>query len=110
MPKRIQLRRTKGWRKPKGAVVVSRPSKWGNPFVIWTSEIVLDSRSEQSWWCPRGEARGFAVRRFREELMDGRLSVTPDDVVKELRGHDLACWCKPHDPCHADVLLGVANA
>lgn len=31
-PKRIQLRRTKGWRKPEGAVVVSRPSKWGNPF------------------------------------------------------------------------------
>lgn len=31
-PKRIQLRRTKGWRKPVGAVVVSRPSVWGNPF------------------------------------------------------------------------------
>ena len=31
-PKRIQLSRTKGWRKPEGAVVVSRPTKWGNPF------------------------------------------------------------------------------
>lgn len=34
MPKRIQLRRTKGWRKPAGAVVVSRPSKWGNPYPV----------------------------------------------------------------------------
>lgn len=31
-PQRIQLRRTKGWRKPEGAIVVARPSKWGNPF------------------------------------------------------------------------------
>jgi hypothetical protein len=32
MPKRIQLRRAKGWKKPAGAVVVARPTKWGNPF------------------------------------------------------------------------------
>ena len=31
-PGRVQLRRTKGWRKPEGAVVVARPTKWGNPF------------------------------------------------------------------------------
>ena len=34
MPERIQLRRTKGWRKPKAAVVVARPGAWGNPFVV----------------------------------------------------------------------------
>jgi hypothetical protein len=34
MPERIQLRRVKGWRKPEGAIVVSRPSKWGNPFTF----------------------------------------------------------------------------
>ena len=32
MPQRIQCRRTRGWRKPEGAVYVGRPSKWGNPF------------------------------------------------------------------------------
>lgn len=42
-PKRVQLRRTKGWRKPEGAIVVARPSKWGNPFpaggawMVWTA-------------------------------------------------------------------------
>ena len=26
-----------------------------------------------------------------------------------LRGKDLACWCPPGAPCHADVLLLLAN-
>jgi hypothetical protein len=29
---------------------------------------------------------------------------------KELGGHDLLCWCKPTAPCHADILLEIANA
>lgn len=29
--------------------------------------------------------------------------------LERLRGMDLACWCKPGDPCHADVLLELAN-
>ncbi|WP_269062108.1 DUF4326 domain-containing protein [Salipiger marinus] len=28
--------------------------------------------------------------------------------MPELRGRDLACWC-PDGPCHADVLLKIAN-
>lgn len=35
--------------------------------------------------------------------------ITVDDVRRELAGKDLACWCKSWDPCHADVLLEVAN-
>lgn len=31
------------------------------------------------------------------------------DRLQELRGHDLACWCRLDQPCHADVLLGLAN-
>ena len=38
-------------------------------------------------------------------------SVTVDGVdrLPELRGKNLACWCKPGSPCHADVLLEIAN-
>lgn len=38
-----------------------------------------------------------------------------DDVRRELAGADLACWCPLDDgegqpvPCHADVLLEIAN-
>ncbi|SII07108.1 Uncharacterised protein [Mycobacteroides abscessus subsp. abscessus] len=31
------------------------------------------------------------------------------DRMTELAGHDLACWCPLDQPCHADVLLELAN-
>ena len=94
MPDRIQLRRTKGWRKPAEAVVVARPSRWGNPHRIEAPSV---------------EAHRVSVDAYRDDLMAGRLAVTVDDVRRELAGRDLACWCRPDLPCHADVLLEVAN-
>jgi hypothetical protein len=52
--------------------------------------------------------RAEAVRRYRDDFLAGRLAVTVDDVRRELR-RDLACYCPPDEPCHADVLLMVAN-
>jgi len=94
MAVRVQLRRTKGWRKPEGVVTVARPSRWGNPHRI----------SE-----PTFEAHRVSVEAYRDDLMAGRLAFTVDDVRRELAGRDLACWCRPGLPCHADVLLEVAN-
>ena len=92
VPVRIQLRRTKGWRKPAAAVVVARPTRWSNPH-----RVGIDGDRP---WC---------IDRFREDLWRGRLPVTVADVRRELTGRDLACWCRPEDLCHADVLLEVAN-
>src|SRR3984893_18486835 len=92
VPVRIQLRRTKGWRKPDAAVVVARPSRWGNPF-----RVGID-----------GDAPS-CIDRYREALWTGGLSFTVGDVRRQLAGRDLACWCRAEDPCHADVLLEVAN-
>lgn len=126
MPQRIQRKRTKGWTTPlcscgcgKKAIYVGRPTRWGNDFVIdrfasrgSTLWRVLDWRigaglSPDAWWATSGrEAAEIATRRFREEL-------TLD--LAELRGHDLMCWCPLFDkdgnrvPCHADVLLELAN-
>jgi hypothetical protein len=88
------MRRTKGWRKPEGVVYVGRPSKWGNPF--------------------KGPDRLTAVDLYREHL--AARDHLCSDAVAELRGKDLACWCPLVDskgrpvPCHADVLLEVANS
>lgn len=130
-PKRIQLRRTKGWRKPEGAIVVSRPSKWGNPIRV--DRELLDG---QWMWRVHGSpmdhhggpayngietARYFAVRFFEWDLRNGRYGdayPSMDQIVDELAGHDLACWCPVryhpngrirHGQCHADVLLDIAN-
>lgn len=78
-------------------VYVGRPSKWGNPFILAEPErrdavIYL----YKSWLCgkvkaPRGE------------------SPPPiEDIRRELKGKILGCWCAPN-PCHADVLLWIAN-
>jgi hypothetical protein len=53
--------------------------------------------------------RAEAIRRYREDLLAGRLAVTVEDAKRELRGRDLACYCALDEPCHADVLLAVAN-
>jgi hypothetical protein len=102
-PKRIQRKRTKGWRMPEGAVYVGRPSRWGNPFSI------------KGWNC----TPETAVKQFRDLLARaprgdgtwGRVGETVyDEIRRELAGRDLACWCPLDQPCHADVLLELANA
>jgi len=138
-PKRIQLRRTKGWRIPKGAVIVDRRSKWGNwykPVQVgslyklqhyvdalpdpkaWIV-VTLDkygSRTGSQWggFADKAEATAFAVEMHARSLRATRLDLDGlrhhDYYLGELRGHDLACWCPLGAPCHADVLLELANA
>lgn len=154
-PQRIQLSRKKGYRKPEGAIVVARPSKWGNPFKVgdemgglvhygpahldrfgrsWDFEgrISKAGSSHHMWLASddivetyiRWATRDEVVELFRLTLFDPTpgmrlaypsrsghfMKVTVDDIVRELHGHDLACWCPLDEPCHADVLLELANA
>jgi hypothetical protein len=53
--------------------------------------------------------RESAVRRYRDDLLAGRLPVTVADVKRELRGRDVACYCPLTESCHGDVLLEIAN-
>lgn len=124
-PQRVQLRRAKGWRKPEGAVVVSRPSRWGNPFTVMNGHrqgwLVWDDRDRLGLapgyttsagfiasFRTRAEAQADAVKRYRKWIRSaaGRGA----DLVPLLQGRDLCCWCRPEWPCHADVLLEIANA
>lgn len=139
MPQRIQLSRTKGWRKPEGAIVVSRPSRWGNPFKI--GEPIV----EPGWWnrpaCPYSgrlavgthatssdianqpyeyqiravHDRQDATKLFRAYAEYHHDDWDPEVIRRELGGHDLACWCplpEPGEPdwCHAAVLLEISNS
>jgi hypothetical protein len=107
MPKRVQLHRTKGWRKPDGAVVVTRSSKlWGNPFRIGT-------RVPEPWsLTSKYEGRVVEDRRMAVELFESYTQIKPFYVElaqQELAGKDLCCVCPLDEPCHADVLLKIAN-
>lgn len=107
MPKRIQLQRTKGWRLPHGAVKVDRSTEWGNPFRVGLVACGCRSSGECSHNSFRRETAAEAVRSFREiPRSEKRLA----EIRARLGGKDLACWCRLDAPCHADVLLELANA
>jgi hypothetical protein len=108
MPKRVWFPRgVKGWRKPPNVVMVTRATRWGNPFVVAPSLAPGSSmhRSRRIYTAvPTAED---AVRRFREYM-----AASPDrqaEARRDLRGIDLACNCQLDQPCHADVLLAIAN-
>lgn len=127
MAERIQRKRTKGWRMPEGAVYVGRPSRWGNPFRIYHGHTSVGP----SWWMARESWKHipadeciYAYVSSSERMGNGEavelfrtlLTVRQRDEGERLRewltplvGRDLACWCPLDQPCHADVLLKLAN-
>jgi hypothetical protein len=111
MPKRIRWARgIRGWRKPPNTVIVTRNSRWGNPFVILPdveagSKIYRRHRTLTYTAVP---TREDAIACYWEFM-----KVSPDLMVKarrELKGYDLVCSCGPDEDCHADILLSIANA
>ena len=108
MPRRIQLSRKKGFKFPPNTVKVDRSTKWGNPWRVGMTilpltgpeqgkEIIIDQARAVKMFKTGAMGKGPAAKIFR------------DMVCKELRGKNLACWCKPGTPCHGDVLLEIAN-
>ena len=84
----VQLRRAKGWRKPDGAVTVSRPTRWGNPFVIGQTHRTPDGEVTPT-------SRAESVAAFRAWVTG---SYDPEarwirEHIHELAGVTLACWC-----------------
>lgn len=105
IPVRIQRRRIKGWRMPPNTISVTRPGKWGNPFTT--------AAAEEAGY---RDGRRMAVWAFREWLRgSGDFLCAEYDRARflcempELRGKNLACFCRLDQECHADVLLELAN-
>lgn len=103
-PKRIQRRRTKGWRMPEGAIYVGRPTKWGNPAKVGDAFAVQNAQGN---WCGHLMTASDAFEWYRVNITTG--SEMAREAQSELRGKDLVCWCSLDQPCHADVLLELAN-
>ena len=102
MPKRIQRSRAKGWRMPENTVYVGRPTKWGNFYKIGDPYPYVDEVNitpELAVFLFESLWQGIAIER----------GYRPDEWLAELRGKDLACWCPLDKPCHADLLLRLAN-
>ena len=115
-PSRMQLSRKAGFNLQAASKAlnglpakrITRPGKWGNPFTI--------EDTARAYHLDPGAAQAKAVELcglWLRGKLDQRLS--PGDppsrveIRAELSGHNLACWCKPGTPCHADVLVELAN-
>lgn len=90
-PIRIQRKRTRGWRMPDNTIYVGRLTAWGNPFV---GENAVEFYRQMC----------LGTRKFYPPLPLFNLS-----DIEKLRGKNLACSCPLDQPCHADVLLELAN-
>jgi Domain of unknown function (DUF4326) len=132
MPDRIQLRRTRGWRLPEGAVKVDRSTRWGNPFAPGMRVISpgaygslaspyhgcrpvgTHGSGPRSYVIYRVRDRAEAVALFASYLKADPSGWPPEDIRYSLRGLSLACWCElpaegEPDICHARILLDLAN-
>ena len=73
----------------EGAVDITRPGPWGNPFIAGrdgSRAAVITLYSQWVYAQPQFIAR----------------------IKRELKGKDLLCWCHPKR-CHGEVLLKIAN-
>lgn len=105
MPQRIQRSRQRGWRKPEGAIYVGRGSEWGNPWRVgdWLM-------THAGMPCGPQYAREFVITpEIAVALYQSAFELDIPEAVRQLRGHDLMCWCPLDQVCHADWLLAVSN-
>lgn len=112
-PQRVQRKREKGWKMPPNTVSVTRPGPYGNPYTIAGAR-------EAGYRGTDAELAQLCVDMFRRDWKAALAAsaLHPHDppmpfgkpvFLGPLRGKDLACWCKPGTPCHADVLIEIAN-
>lgn len=106
MPDRIQRQRKKGWKMPPNTVYVGRPTKWGNPWDWPTIPCNCRSVGECTHNTFRRDTATECVEEYRQWIVNGKRRI---NMLDELRGKNLSCWCSPGLPCHADVLLELAN-
>lgn len=124
MPDRIQRRRQAGWRMPENTVYVGRPTRWGNPFqpfspcsvrvfdllCIRIGQIGYDEANMKVYFLAGDIQNCIDLYRSYAIAKAYHLSGRDDcDPFREIRGKNLACWCPLDQPCHADVLLELAN-
>jgi hypothetical protein len=95
-PKRIQRSRAKGWKLPANAIYVGRPTVWGNPYVVGSQLMNGETLTAEK-----------AVELYEQHLAD---NFSERDIRHCLHDKNLACWCAIDEPCHADVLLRIANS
>lgn len=116
-PRRMQLSRKAGFNLQAASIAlnglpakrITRPGPWGNPFTIEATaqKYGLDPDAAQA---RAVELCGLWLRGRLDVALSPSKPPSRAEIRAGLGGHNLACWCRPGTPCHADVLLELANS
>jgi hypothetical protein len=137
-PIRVQLSRKKGWRMPPNTVSVARPGPFGNPYIVridplwnggrrdpfgnpiimegpWLCELPGGPNTKPDsvagmWFATKREAAQRAVDLLRLRVTRLAIGEPVRAKLPSLAGSNLACFCPLDQPCHADLLIELANA
>lgn len=112
-PVRITLSRAAGFRLQAHSlalnglpcVKVDRSTVWGNPFIPQTR----DTPDQPAMTTEECIAAYRDYLKIATGIPNGGGRPLAAQAREVLRGKNLACWCKPGQPCHADLLLELAN-
>lgn len=89
---------------PANTVKVDRSTRWGNPYKVGTVAVHPKTGRAVAVTC-----KEEAIALFAMHLKVGEGAKLAAAARRDLRGKNLACWCKEGDGCHSDLLLAVAN-
>lgn len=113
MPIRIQCKRTKGWKMPPDTIYVGRPTSWGNPFKVGehgdAAECVALFRACVCDTIAPGQLNKSQMAAANKAWPDCFAMPCQSTAKIFLGRKNLACFCPLDQPCHADVLLELAN-
>lgn len=111
MPRRIQRKRTSGWKMPRDTVYVGRPGPLGNPFKAGVHYDHQHAVDLFQLCVRRFPVQGADINRWRDAggSVAALVGIASGALLKDLRGKNLACWCALDQPCHAEILLMMAN-
>jgi hypothetical protein len=101
-PQRVQ--RTRDAKSSPDVIDVGPGTKWANPIKKQDVDALVSSEPDIAAAVQAHGWKAGAVILYRDHLLEANLDPT------ELQGKDLSCTCKLTDPCHADLLIELANA
>ncbi len=113
-PKRIQRKRSKGWKKPVNAIIVDRTSRYGNPFKVGqryryvTALALMRFKGNDLINGIFIKDNAHAVDMYKR-MVNIFTTKTRKEYFESFRGKDVVCFCKLDDLCHGDVILKEAN-
>lgn len=108
---------------PPNTVSVTRPGRWGNPFPVDHEGVAAHAMSMGLSPDDEKDRTTASLDLFKMWIVgEGKINelvwallpkvkrAPPLRIIqRDLAGKDLACFCALDHPCHADVLLKIAN-